>query len=823
MRRRPDDFLAVGRLACTLAACALISSPRPASAQPATRAPGAADGDGPLAWAYDGGFLRDLPTGDSLFAVVETLQPSIVSDRFSGGGLNAGQPARIGGFLSSWTQTMFRVDGVPITDPTGNGAPMVFPELMFWDRVSVRTGLFRADTNAVGLAIDLTPRAPTDRWTSRAEGAVSHSGLAGGVDGSAEAPAIARLDGWDRATVVATGPLVPGKVGAAFGVSIMRSSQFSRDDPFPASSSLASAFSHAVLTASRRDTVRVIGWIQQRKEPLRERDILRQPQATAGHTGGHVQAVWQHEDTLPWRAHASYSGRRQTPDFANAMSGVTERIADGPVSGLSTLSTHTVETWSLGASFVPALVRRGRVHRLDTGIDLTGGGVESSAFFSGTIGELVDETPARVWSFRRPSEDGSLRHALTVGAFVTDRVAATRRLTLDLGVRYEAAAGSARGAERGISWQTWLPRATARWDLDGRWRPTLVAGYGRSAHRLALDYLAVGDPAAPTADVFRWNALGGGALPLTALGARIARVGPGTGGDPAFTGIDPDLPRPTTDEIVLGIEARPRDDLLLRLTGVARTARHLPAVVDVGAPGSSAYVPFDVVEPGDVNRDGTDQALRVFNRQPASFGLDRYLLASPERENASFNGLEASIQFNTTALTFIGGIAAGRATASVASGGFGPLENDEGVLGEIFANPNAERLARGRPFTDRAYALKFAGVYRFPSEVRLGLVVRRQGGQPFAPVIIFPGLSQGAEAVRTAPNGETRFPAISTTDLRVQKAFAWRGRELGAFADVFNLFGLSRAVEQHINMTSLHPATAIQPPRVIQIGLRVTF
>ena len=323
--------------------------------------------------------------------------------------------------------------------------------------------------------------------------------------------------------------------------------------------------------------------------------------------------------------------------------------------------------------------------------------------------------------------------------------------------------------------------------------------------------------------MFRWNALAGSALPLTALGTRIARVGPGTGDSPALTGIDPDLPRPTTDELILGAEARPRDNLLLRLTGIARRTRHLPAVVNVGAPGSSAYVPFEVVEPGDVNRDGRDQVLQVFNRQPASFGLDRYVLSSPERDHASFNGLEAAIQFNTTTLTLIGGIAAGRATASVASGGFGPLETDEGTLGEIFLNPNAEHLARGRPFTDRAYALKFAGVYRFPSDMRLGIVVRHQGGQPFAPVIVFPGLNQGAEAVRAAPNGETRFPAIGTTDLRVQKAFAWRGLQLGAFADVFNVLGLTRAVEQDVNMTSLYSATAIQPPRVFQIGLRVTF
>ena len=46
------------------------------------------------------------------------------------------------------------------------------------------------------------------------------------------------------------------------------------------------------------------------------------------------------------------------------------------------------------------------------------------------------------------------------------------------------------------------------------------------------------------------------------------------------------------------------------------------------------------------------------------------------------------------------------ATASAANGsggnrGYGPLENDQDVPGELFTNPNAATYARGRLFSDR--------------------------------------------------------------------------------------------------------------------------
>jgi hypothetical protein len=775
-----------------------------------------------LTSVYDATFLQDLPTSDNLSTVLETIQPSLISDRFSGGGLDAGQPARVGGFGSSWTQTLFRLDGVSFTDPSGSGEPLLFPDLMFWSRVRVGTGLFSADTNAVGLAIDLTPLAPGERWTARAAGSISHSGLSGsGSDGTA--PPIVRLDGWDRVSALASGPLAGARIGTLVGVSIARSSQFSRADPFPAHANIASLFSHTTFAPTDRDRVGLVGWLQQRERPLTARAILNEPQATAGYGAGLVQAVWHRDQTLPFHAHASVATRRQTPDYAGATSGVTERLIDGPVEQFAALSRNTVRTWSIGARLAPTVVEGQRLHRFDAGIDVTGGRLESSSFFGGAVGELVHDSPARVWVFDSPSAV-SLRHNRVVAAFVGDRILAAPRLTLDVGARFESATGSARGAATGISWQTLLPRASAQWAFSDRWRTIAIAGYSRSAHRLALDYLAVGDPAAPTASVFRWNALAAASLPLSARGAEVARVGPGTGGNPLFSHIDPALRRPTSDELVVGVETHPRDNLLVRLTGVVRTARHLPAVVNVGAPASTAYASFTVAEPGDPTRADDDRVLTVFNRLPASFAQDRYVLTNPIRDNATSEGLELGFQFKTGALTLVGGATAIIDESSAASRGFGPLENDETVLGELFANPNAAPLSRGRLFTDRAFTIKLAGVYELPSDVRVGVVARYQDGQPFSRVVVFPGLNQGAEAVRAFPSGGTRFTFIGTLDVRVQKAIPWRGRRFDALVDVFNLPGMSNSIEEDAAGTlAVRTGTAVQPPRTIHLGLRVTF
>ena len=59
----------------------------------------------------------------------------ISSDRFYTGGLSTGEPARLGAQLASPGQNRFRIGEIDIADPDGSGAPMLFPELLYWRSV----------------------------------------------------------------------------------------------------------------------------------------------------------------------------------------------------------------------------------------------------------------------------------------------------------------------------------------------------------------------------------------------------------------------------------------------------------------------------------------------------------------------------------------------------------------------------------------------------------------------------------------------------------------------------------------------------------------
>jgi hypothetical protein len=766
--------------------------------------------------------LRDLPTSENLFTLLETVQPSLISDRFSGGGLHAGQAPRVGGFLSSWTQTVYRVGDVDVTDPSGSGSPLFFPELLFWNRVEVATGALPPDINATGLAVTLVPLAPTPAWTGTLRGALSDFGLDAGSS-STPVPPIARLAGWRHVAAVASGPLTASgrDLAAVVGGAWTRGSQIVRDETAAVDADVRSLVGHLLFTPRVTDSASAIAVVQRAEFPFEYRIPFRQFARTSTDTSVHLQADWERRADRSFRAFASYTRRdRRSDAAAGPVAPVFERLLDGPAArpeGQPALA----DRWSLGMRFGSGPAVFGE-HALSGGVEVGGSRLHATSAFAGLVGELVDGVRARIWHVATPPTD-SRRRAFSVGIHVADRFEPAPGLTVDAGLRFDSVSGSAEGAAVPIEWRTWMPRAAVRWLATPTWQTALFASYSRSGYRLALDLLAVGDPAAPTADVFRWRDTA--AVPsASALGELVARVGPGTGGNPAFSRIDDRLSRPIADEVIVGVEAHPNGSLRLRFMGMMRHERNLFALMNVGAP-ASAYSTFTVFDIGsDVISSVDDGQVPVFARRPATFGADSYLLAHPDDDTASLKGLELTARLTTGRLTALAGATASIAEAPAASRGFGPIENDHTTLGELFVTPNASTFSRGRVFTDRAYTVKLAGVYRFPQDVRLGVIARYQDGQPFARVIVVPDLPQGAEAVRAFANGKLRFLFIGTLDLRLQKEFSVRGRRVAAVLDAYNVLNMSNGVEEYAAAApDVRDSTAIQPPRVFQAGFRFAF
>lgn len=757
--------------------------------------------------------IANLPLAENVYSLLETTQSEVISDRFNGSGLNVGENARVGGFLGSWSQTSFRVGDIDISDPSGSGAPLLFPELMWWDRVTVATALMPIDFNTPGLGVTLSPAPPGTAWTSTVQGSVSGGGLASPTPHGAVLP-IERLNDFGYASARVSGPLIANRLGLVAGGAWTQSSKFIREATPATDSDLASGFAHLIFTPSPGVESRTLAWVQQTTVPFSYQQLFG-PDTSTRDRAVHLQSVlYRRLENMQLRIEGGYTERFRTNNTGDALSINADRLTDGPIPSIAAATgDQSTGRWSLGAR-VQRRPAANEKHFLEAGANLERTFLTASDQFSGRIGELVDGTAARTWSFSHPDE-ASRSHAMTLALFGTDRIVLSPSLTADVGLRFESITGRADGSASDIAWHTLLPRADLRWQFG---KKAIVGGYRRSANRLNLDLLAFGDPNAETAIVTRYLS-----APL-ASAAIIDRVGPGTGGNPNFSSIDPNLKRPYTDEYVIGIEAQQRGWLRVGLTGIARREANLIAVSDVGVPLSS-YTTVSIPDAGhDLISTADDQILTAYNRVPASYGQNQYVLTNSGEQAATVFGLKMWAQGSTDRLGVLFAATASAANGSAANVGYGPLENDQDEVGALLTDPNAATFARGRLFSDRAFTIKWTTTYRFPKDIKLGVIARYQDGQPFARLVLVPDLNQGAELIRAYPNAGNRFTFTGTLDIRVQKRFRFGRQRIDGIVDFYNLATRSNEVEEYtVTGPAFRTPTAIEPPRSIHVGLRLVL
>jgi hypothetical protein len=736
---------------------------------------------------YTAEVFRDLPAGGNLFALLEAAQPEVTTDRFNSGGLNGGAPDKIGAFLGSWSQTSYRVGDVPIASPV-DGTPMLFPELAWWNKISVATGVMPVDSGATALAISLDPMTPTDRWTATLElgasgGALSQAGS------SNRPPAIQALDNWSQTSAIVSGRLLNGRLGLLLGGARTASTTIERNHEAPRVQT-GSVFANMTFALSPSRTINALTWISD--------------------SSVHAQATLRQGEQ--WRVFSGFTER--TLENSVPVSGrlSIDRLAHGPVPILVDRGGH--ERRVIAGMRGSRQVSR---HALNFGGDAERMSYGAAPTFTGAIEEKVNGVPARIWHYSHPGSE-SRRSGYAVNAFVSDRLPLTDKITLDASLRFESTGGSAEGAAQGIQWNSLLPGFYLHWDLGTAWQMRLVTGFSRSADQLKLGLLAYGDPGAATANVYQWQGSPLNGAPI------VGRVGPGTGGDAGFVQIDPDLKRPIMDQFALGIEARLYPKFLVKVFGLGR--RHTPQihVFNQGVP-LDGYSTFAIPDANaDLLGPEDDQMLTIYNRRPEMYGADRYILTNPDVMGAGMGSVVVSGELTTKYVLFWMAGTCVLSDAQAGNRGFNAVENDMASSGEIFANPNAETYARGQMFNDRMYTIKTHSVVTLPYDMKVGVIGRYQDGQPFSRMVIVPDLNQGTEMIRSFATGRSRFTFRATLDVRVTKRITMPGGELGLFLEGFNLLNHSNEVEEYVvTGPRFRETTAVQPPRSFHLGARITF
>jgi hypothetical protein len=778
-----------------------------------------------------------LPSSGNAWSLLETAEPAAILDRIDGAGLYLGEPGRFSMRGTSWTQNALLLDGVDITDSRRGGTPLVDPDVFALERMEAVSGLAPVEQAEPGVALTLVPRTPGPQWRGTVEGDALGESLQAGESGGA--PSIARFGSLVEADGVVAGPLGP-RLRLLLSGRLGRLRRFERDDPTVLEARLLSGIGHLVYQPDDRQTLRFLVSGQAVRRPFAGRALFFDPpDEKVEALGAQVRFDRTFERATLAAYAAGWGGRLEPQKEGHAGGRAVERVLYGPVPELVFPARSRTSTWSGGASLSFRAARLGGVrHAPRAGLALRRVSADERAGMPLAVPETVGGQSARVWEYAWAGPD-SRRHVRDLAAWITDPIVYRDRLLVEAGLRLDASAGAAEGAPRGVSWTSLLPRVSARLRLTSAGRLTAFGGYAEYRHRLLLAPLAFGDPYAPQAAVYRWNdANEDDRFDPAERGPLVVRVGPGG----SLAAVDPGLRPPRTRELVAGLELSPGNGWLVRLTGFDRREKDLLESIDVGVPISGYTVRYLPDPSGDILGPQDDQLLPVYDRKPETFGLDRYLLTNPSGHTGRHRGVEIRVEKTLGRLELLAGGTASMTETAGANRGFRVLENDQGLVGELFDDPNADTHASGRSFFDRAYTMKLGAAYRAPGDWRLGLAARYQDGQPFGRLVVVPDLAQGPEIVPATPRGQItesgatdaegrylvpsghRFTYTLTVDALIEKGFDLHGRRLALRAEVFNLLGTRNEVEEDpLWGPDFRTPTATQPPRVVRLGLRFDF
>jgi hypothetical protein len=773
---------------------------------------------------FDARSLEDLPGGFDVSTLPPTADPFVIGERIEGGGQYTGEPHRLGAHGSSWTQATHALGGLDVTDPDRGGTPLLQPTAVVLSSLEVTSAVAPVDVGPPGAFLKLEPRRPGAEWRGRLLGRAAVPSLQP-ENGTSGIPPVARLDSWRGASALVAGPLRGPNLRLLAAADTTRSARTDRDDPTLLEGQADFVFAHLVAARGTSE-LRLIAAHQRIESPFPGRALFADRDRRETGRLTHVQAAWSRRSAAGsvWSGTAGWQHGRRRPETGGP-AGVVERLLDGPVPELASLGDQTRRRSDAAIRFAPALGGfDGGRHAVRLGATFSRATVGTRPSASpGPIAETVYGLPARVWDYGLPGPE-SARSRTELAGYVADRVALTDRLHVEAGLRLDVTRGRAGGAADRVRWAAVSPRASARWRAMDFARLTFFGAYGRYAHRLPLSALAFGDPAAAQGAVHRWDDRNGdGRLQPLERGALVSRVGPGG----SVASIDPTLRPPRTDEVVLGLEARTRSDVVFRFAAFHRPERDLLESVNVGVTAPDYVVigqpdPYvDFIGPAD------DRILRIYDRRPASFGRDRYVLTNPEDHTSLHEGFEVSLEKTAGRVRLLAGATAYRSEGKTGYRGFRVQENDQGVIGELFDDPNADTYSRGRFLFDRNYVIKIAASWRAPGDFRLGAVARYQDGQPFSRLVVVRGLAQGPEAIQAVPEGRHRFEYNLTLDVRIEKGIGLGGRRrLAAVVEAFNALNTTNSVEEDVTTRPAfrdRPTAIAQASRVVRLGLGFEF
>jgi hypothetical protein len=795
--------------------------------------------------------VKSMPSADNVWSLLENQDLSATTDRIDVGGVWASLPAlwsSRGGV--SWTQSVYLLNGLNVTDPYSTGLPLFYPDIYSLGFTEQSDGRHPIQYLAPGGTFNLIPKQGTPQW----HGAVSASFTPGGLTTTNISSRLlkenltesTRLNSLENYAAQVSGPIVPQKLLmlASFNeLNVSRDvAQFAPDDKSSVSSGLVN------LTYLRPRSSLQFLWTGQ---------VVRHPTYGAARNVPesatldrrslfHVVQIFWRTSPGPKNSFELGAGFNSSSIRSQFQNGVTEPHGEEvfkkiPVGAAAFAGRDIRDSLTLsghGTALFNILAKQR--HQLEYGLALRYASSSSKEDILDNIHlHFVGTNPFEIVRYNTP-----LTHrerSLDLHLYAQDTILFPNLASLSVGLHLVKTRGwvpterptsrtpmayfPAPPGEGGrIDWLQLSPRLEFSIPLVHNKSLIFRVSAARYYFDLPLSYLVYGNPQALGGLAYRWNDLNhDGQFQEEEAGELWRREGP------YFSEIDANLNRPLTDEYSVSISKMYRGNLYLSLAGYLRETRHLVETLNTGVP-LGAYDPFTLYDPGDDTIPGNhdDLYFKVYNQKEETLGQDFFLLTNPEAESrvSRYRGLDLTLvkKFSRRVVLFLSG------TATEAIGTTSPgntaQENDDGVIGALYDNPNASIRARGRLRFDRAYTARLGVSLPAPLGFRLAALVKYYDGQPFARKIIITGLNQGPFYIQAHYRGQARYEFNMTVDIRLEKIFGI-GRGRGRiFLDGYNIFNWAMATQEN-EWTgpdfTLRFATEVVSPRVFRVGLAYEF
>ena len=447
--------------------------------------------------------------------------------------------------------------------------------------------------------------------------------------------------------------------------------------------------------------------------------------------------------------------------------------------------------------------------------------------------------PAEVDIYNTPNT--TMNDDLGTGVYLQDAWAVSRRLTLNIGLRFDryelgwpelsytpnqAAyfTAATTPAATLVSRNVIAPRIGAAWDFRGSGKSVIKVFAGRFYLDPMDDITADANPVGAAARRFLFTDLNGNRIfdNPAELGRQLS-----TSGGAGFVRVDPNIKIPYGDELSVHIEGEILKNTSGRASFVYKNLRDQDAEIDL-ARASAFVTPFTAIDNGPDNVRGTpdDQTMSLFDLR-AGTASDR-VRTTPGGFMPAFNSDYKTLEFALNR-RFQGNWMMLASFSHTWSQEF--LAETVGTSADAMAfhaagyrfNPNQRRFGRQNT---TIWDLKLTGRYSLD---KLGLsaasTYRVQSGYNYMRSISVTFPVAGSTTI-PAEAAVSRAPRVGIWDARLEKSFkvGGNGAKISAVVDVFNILNSDTVVNfRTTSGTRYKEIIALLDPRTVRFGIQGRF